>query len=173
MGIQDDVPCAVAKGLLERVKDWSALIGREALVGNGGAGLRRVGSNPHTASIECRTDKSFVSMASRHRTISAVTEGIYVARARQQDVLRVSSYYNKVSFKRRGSDQSINVRNWIRNSEVSPSLGNGAIHANDAIPEFTHRSIQPFVKCHGRRRISPADPLHTVPQFTNRQDAQK
>ena len=37
-GIQHDVRCAVAKGLLERVKDLSALMGREALVGNGGAG---------------------------------------------------------------------------------------------------------------------------------------
>ena len=31
-GIQDDVRCAVAKGLLELVKDLPALIGREALV---------------------------------------------------------------------------------------------------------------------------------------------
>ena len=37
-GIQDDVRCAVAKGLLERVNDLTALVGGEPLVGNGGAG---------------------------------------------------------------------------------------------------------------------------------------
>ena len=76
------------------------------------------------------------------RSASAATEGIDGARARTRDVLRVSRDQDKVSFKRRGCDQSIDVRNWIRDSKVPPSFRDSPIHANDAIPKFLHRYVR-------------------------------
>ena len=106
-------------------------------------------------------------------TASLPEERINVANAGPRHVLRVSSDHDKILCQSRGGDQSINTRNAIRDSKVSPSFGNCPIHADDAIPILLDDSVQPFVERHGRRRVAPADLLHTAPKLADRQDTQK
>ena len=58
-------------------------------------------------------------------------------------------------------------------SEMSPTFRDRSVHPNDAIRERVDRSTQPALECPRGGRIPSSNSLHSAPQLTNGQDAEK